>query len=303
MRILVTGVSGFVGGHLAPYLASRGHEVTGTFLGEPFEAPGVAAVEADILDRERLELVLAEAGPDAIVHLAGLSHVGKSWEQVADYYRVNVLGTENLLAAAGDARVLVASSAEAYGSVPESEQPIPEARPLAPPSPYAMSKAAAERLTLRANGVVVRPFNLIGPGQAPGFAFPSFASQLAAIANGERPPVLRVGNLEARRDFLHIADACEAYRILIENAEPGAAYNLGSGRAYSIRQGLDLLIAESGVRASVEIDRDRFRPVDVPLLCADTTRLAALGFAPERDLQAALADLWASIHLAGTRRT
>ena len=295
MRVLVTGVAGFVGQHLASHLAANGDQVIGTYLGERLDDPAIETFEVDILDREQLASVIDQTRPEAIVHLAGLSHVGKSWEQVAAYFRVNVVGTENLLACAGDARVLVASSAEAYGPVPEDEQPIPESRSLAPPSPYAMSKAAAERLVRRDGGIVVRPFNCVGPGQASEFAFPSFASQLAAIADGAQPPVLHVGNLEARRDFLHVRDAVEGYRLLIAEAEPGQAYNLGSGRAFSIRQGLDFLIEESGVQASVELDPDRFRPVDVPLLCADTSRLADLGFSPERDLRMALADLWASI--------
>ncbi len=292
MRVLVTGIGGFVGTALARHLAKRGHEVSGTFIRERPEVPGADLVEADLLDPPALESAVRAAAPEVVVHLAGLTHVGDSWNRMAEYYRVNFLGTENLLRALGDVRVVMASSAEVYGAVPESEQPISEAREPAPRSPYAMTKAAAERLALMHRASVVRMFNLIGPGQSASFALPSFAAQLADILDGAAPPVLPVGNLAARRDFLHVEDGAEGLAVLVERGEPGGVYNLGSGRARSIEQVLDLLVEVAGVAVERRVDPERFRPVDLELLCADAGRLEGLGWSPRRSLREAIEDLW-----------
>jgi len=204
-----------------------------------------------------------------------------------------VLGTRNLLAVAREARVIVASSAEVYGSVPEDQQPIAESRELAPQSPYALTKAAVELLALPAGAIAVRSFNLVGPGQATEFALPTFAQQLALIHRGRQEPVLAVGNLAARRDFLHVDDALSAYVLLLERGEPGTVYNLGSGAACSIEEALHRLMVLSGVKARVEVVPDRLRPVDIPLLLADCSRLRGLGWEERRDLDRALGDLWA----------
>ncbi len=292
MRVLITGVSGFVGSRLAGYLQGRGHEVAGTFIREPPELPGVELHEADLLDTEALARSIDAAAPEAVVHLAGLSHIGESWSDPALYFQVNVVGTENLLQLAAGVRLVAASSAAVYGEVPEAQQPISEERPVAPHSPYAWTKAAMERLMLLQGAAVARSFNITGAGQAPNFALPAFAAQLAAIRERGLPPVLSVGNLAARRDFLHVDDAVEAYRILVERGEPRTVYNLGSGEAVSIEEALQRLIALSGIEVRVEIDESKFRPVDVPLLQADTRRLRGLGWRPERSLDNALRDLW-----------
>jgi len=296
MHLLLTGVGGFVGSRLARLLLARGERVSGTFFEEEPRAPGVTLYEADLLDAAAMAAAVRAAAPDAVVHLAGLSHVGESWTRMAEYFRVNVLGTENLLAAAAGRRVVVASSAEVYGAVPEAEQPIDERRELAPQTPYALTKAAAERLALGRGAVVARCFNLVGPGQSVRFALPAFAAQLAAIARGERDAVLRVGNLSARRDFVHVDDGAEAYRLLAERGRPGETYNLASGRAFSLAEALDRLVAIAaiaGVPARIEIDPARMREVDLPLLAGDAGRLRALGWEARRGLDEALADLWA----------
>ncbi len=298
MHLLLTGVGGFVGSRLARLLLARGERVSGTFFEEVPRAPGVTLYEADLLDAAAMAAAVRAADPDAVVHLAGLSHVGESWTRMAEYFRVNVLGTENLLAAAAGRRVVVASSAEVYGVVPESEQPIGEQRQLDPRTPYALTKAAAERLALGRGAVVARCFNLVGPGQSPRFALPAFAAQLAAISRGEREPVLRVGNLSARRDFVHVDDGVDAYRLLAESGTQGEIYNLASGRACSIGEALDRLVAiattaaGAGVPARIEIDPERVRAVDLPLLAGDAGRLRALGWEARRGLDEALADLW-----------
>jgi GDP-4-dehydro-6-deoxy-D-mannose reductase len=295
MKVLVTGVGGFVGSHLAASLAGDGVEVWGTYLGEMPTLEAVRLLEVDILDRTAVAAAGDPAAPDSIVHLAGLSHVGQSWREPAAYFQVNVLGAELVLRAAAGRRVLVASSAEVYGAVPEAEQPLTEDRMLAPTSPYALSKAALERVARPMGAIVVRSFNTIGPGQAPDFALPTFARQLAAIRRGDQPPVLLVGNLAARRDFVAVTDAVAGYRILLEKGEGGEVYNLGRGEAMSIEEALHRLIVVSRVRARIEVDPGRIRPTDIPLLEADATKLRALGWQPEVEIDDALRELWLSV--------
>ena len=297
MRVLVTGVSGFVGQHLARALLARGHEVSGTHLDETFEVPGVESVFVDLgaggaAVAGALRDAVTRFHPQRIVHLAGLAHVGKSWQEIPAYFRINVLGTEAVLDAAQGAPVLLASSAEVYGVVPEGEQPIAEDRPAAPVSPYALTKAAAERLVLGRGGTVVRPFNMTGPGQSPRFALPAFARQLAGIEAGRQPPVLAVGNLEARRDFVHVADGAEAMALLVEAGAPGGVYNVASGRASSIREALDLLLAAAGIEVEIVLDEKYLRPADIALLSGSAEPLRRLGWSPRRSTADAVADLW-----------
>jgi GDP-4-dehydro-6-deoxy-D-mannose reductase len=302
MRVLVTGASGFLGPYLIGHLEERGDQVCALCLEPGPVPPGTAFVSADVRDREAMVRAVGATDPEAIVHLAALSHVGESWKRMAEYFDVNVLGTENVVAAAGGRRLLFASTAEVYGAVPEDEQPIAETRRPAPRSPYALTKAAAERLALAAGGVVARLFNLVGAGQAPTFALPGFAAQLAAIARGAAPPVLKVGNLAARRDFVHAADAAEALVLLLDRAEPGAVANVASGRATSIAAALDRLRAVAAVKARLEEDPERLRPLDVPMLEGDCAQLRALGWKPRRGLDEALADLWREAQARAPRR-
>lgn len=305
MHVLITGIGGFIGPRLARNLLEHGHRVSGTWVENPPPPPlnglleGADLYHADLLDRDSLDRVLEAAQPDGIVHLAGLSHVGESWNRPGEYFRVNVLGTENLLRAASEGghrrAVVFASSAEVYGPVPAEEQPIPEERLPDPCSPYALTKAAAERLAMARGAVVARAFNLVGPGQSRAFALPSFALQLAAIARGEAEPVLKVGNLSARRDFVHVDDGADAFRRLLQDGRGGRIYNIASERAVSIAEALDRLCAVTGIEARVEQDPERMRPVDLPLLLGDSGRLRELGWEPGRTLDQALSDLWEDI--------
>lgn len=292
MQVLITGISGFVGARLAQHLVAHGHEVAGTYIRETPKLEGIEVFEVDLRDTTRLARTLEHKAPQAIVHLAGLSHVGFSWSHPETYFQVNVLGSENLFRAAAGVPILAASSAEVYGVVEEQLQPISEDQPLAPRSPYALTKAAMERLARLHDAVIVRSFNIVGPGQVETFALPAFAAQLAAIEQQKQAQVLRVGNLEARRDFLHVDDAVEGYRVLLEKGERGEAYNLGSGQAFSIRQALDQLIETTGMTPRIEVDSARFRPVDLPLLQAATERLQGLGWKVNKSLGDALEDLW-----------
>lgn len=294
MRILITGVSGFVGSHLARHLAAQDHQVSGTYIRDAPHLEGIELFDVDLLDEAALTHAVATSQPEIVVHLAGLSHVGESFARPADYFRVNVLGTENLQNAARGIRLLAASSAEVYGAVAAGDQPIEESRSPAPQSPYALTKAAMERLVQVQGAVIVRAFNIVGPGQAQTFALPAFAMQLAAIRAQRQRPVLEVGNLSARRDFVHVDDAVRAYEVLLTEAEEGGIYNLGSGEAYSIEEALQRLIQTSGVAPSVEVDPKRCRPIDLPLLQADIHRLSDLGWARSKTLDDALGDLWQS---------
>ncbi|MDE2976999.1 MAG: GDP-mannose 4,6-dehydratase [Acidobacteriota bacterium] len=303
-RVLVTGAEGFVGGRLVPRLVARGAAVIachapGTVIANDDDAGARVPVERitlDIRDRDTVDRVFRDTAPDAVVHLAGLSDVQASWRRIDDYYRVNVEGSENIVSAARDlsatCRLVVASSAEVYGPVPEAELPVRETRGLEPGSPYAVTKAAAERLSLPLGAIVVRSFNLIGPGQGANFALPSFATQVAAIEAGREEPVLRVGNLTPRRDFVHVDDGADAYALLLECGEPGSVYNVARGEAIELESALTRLIRLSGLEVEIRQDPDRIRPADVPVMCGDASRLRALGWRPKRSFDQALEAIW-----------
>lgn len=299
MHVLITGIAGFVGSRLTRLLLGRGDRVSGTYLDVAPAFDGVDLYEADMTDRAALEQAVRAARPDAIVNLAGLSHIGDSWDWrlMPDYFRVNVAGTENVLDAADGRPVVIASSGDVYGAVPEGEQPIPEARRVAPQTPYALTKAASERLAAARGAVIVRSFNLIGPEQAAKFALPRWAAELAAIRRGEKEPVLAVGDLSTSRDFVHVDDGAAAYRLLAEKGEPAGVYNLASGTATRMGDVLRRLLAIAGLEGKVEVKEGVFepRPFDIPHLCGDAGRLRALGWAPERTLDEALSDLWKTV--------
>jgi GDP-4-dehydro-6-deoxy-D-mannose reductase len=294
MRVLITGVGGFVGLRLARHLLACGEQVSGTYLDVRPDLAGVDLHEANLLDRQALAGAVAAADPDVVVNLAALSHIGESWkEKMPDYFWVNVVGTENVLAAAAGRKVIVVSSADVYGAVPVQEQPIAEDRPIAPRTPYALTKAAAERLAAISSAVIVRSFNLVGPGQTRSFSLAGWASRLAEIQQGQREAVLEVGDLSTSRDFLHVDDGAAAYRLLAAGGRPGTVYNLASGQAVPMREALDRLLEISGVRAEVKEGVFPPRPYDIPYLSGDPGRLRALGWQPRRSLDDALSDLWA----------
>lgn len=286
MRALVTGGSGFVGSWLRAHLEEMGDEVL---------TPGE---ELDVTDPLTVDRALTGARAEAVYHLAGLAHVGRSWEEPVPFFETNAVGTLHVLDAARRCqlvpRVLVVSSAEVYGAVQPDELPLVEEAPLRPVSPYAVSKAAAEMLGLQAHlgwGVPVirvRPFNHLGPGQSPTFAVPALAGRiLEALRTGSG--VLRTGNLSARRDFTDVRDVVRAYRLLVERGEPGAVYNVCSGRDVSIESVVKDLMAISGSDLRVERDPDLTRPVDVPALRGDASRLeGATGWVPTVPLEESL---------------
>ena len=294
MRAYVTGGHGFVGQRLRPALEARGWKVVGCDRAVP---------EVDITDPERIGEAFASAAPDAVIHLAAQSSVARSFEDPLTTFRVNYLGTLQVLRAvervAPSARVLMIGSADQYGGQKLGDPPLRESDPLVPSSPYARTKSAGEALGLQAiqagrHLYAVRSFNHTGPGQADHFVAPSFARQLAEIANGQRDPLMRVGNLASVRDFLHVDDVIDAYATLLgSDASPGV-YNIASGEAHSIQELLDGLIEASGATVRIETDPARFRPTDQ--LLGDPSRLReATGWVPKhafRDIAIALMDDW-----------
>ena len=286
MRAYVTGGSGFVGTWLRAFLAEAGDDVVAT------------GAEVDVTDPAALEAALVDARPDAVYHLAGLAHVGRSWDEPTEYFRVNAGGTLNVLEAArrcpGLPTVLVVSSAEVYGSVRPDQLPVAESEPLRPVSPYAAGKAAAELVALQAHlghGLPVvraRPFNHTGPGQSPTFVVPAFARRIVA-AQRAGTGVLAVGNLSPARDILDVRDVVRAYRLLIKGGESGEVYNVCSGKAVPVADLARRLLALAGADLELVEDPDLMRPVDVPVLEGDSSRLReATGWRPEVPLDATL---------------
>jgi len=289
VRALVTGGGGFVGRHLGTHLGSMGDEVISIDL------------EVDVADPEAITAAVLDAQPDAIYHLAALSHVGESWESPAEVLRVNVLGTAALLAA-GRALdeppvVLVVSSAEAYGAVGPDDLPITESTPLRPISPYAASKAAAEQLALQAwRGygqpvVLVRPFNHVGPGQAPTFAVSALAKRIVE-AERDRSGRVAAGTLTARRDYTDVRDVVRAYRLLVTRGTTGDTYNVCSGVDVAVSEVAERLCALAGAEVELVTDPDLVRPVDLPVLRGDPGHLVAdTGWRPEIAFDDTLLDI------------
>jgi GDP-4-dehydro-6-deoxy-D-mannose reductase len=255
----------------------------------------------DLLDRRRVLAAIEDLRPRLVYHLAGASQVAESWRDTATPLEGNVLATAHLLDAicrAGlDCRVLVTGSAAVYAP---SDLPIPEGGRRAPAGPYAISKLAQEQLARRAfeddgiKVIVTRSFNHTGPGQRPDFFAPSVARQIALIERGELDPVIRVGNLDATRDFTDVRDVVSAYVALMEAGTPGEVYNVGSGTARSMRSVLEALVSRARLPVTIEIDPSRLRPNDAPSLLADTGRLrAATGWTPLIGFDQMLDDLLA----------
>lgn len=306
MNILITGAAGFVGPYLADHWRTdcRKGEIWGlVWEGDPAPPPdSVRPVTGDITDPASIRAVIQKCRPEVVFHLAAASSVTTSWNEPALVERVNVGGSRNLFDAVrqvgDDPLIIVASSAEVYGSVPLADQPITELTPLHPQSPYAQSKAAQEALAHHYGAesglriIRLRLFPHTGPGRPPQFVASNFARQLARIERGLEPPVLSVGNLEAVRDFTDVRDVARAYLSTAVNGVAGEVYNVCSGRGLSIGSLLELLLELTDAEVEIEVDPDRLRAADIPHLVGDHSRLtAATGWDPQIPFERTLRDL------------
>jgi GDP-4-dehydro-6-deoxy-D-mannose reductase len=300
MRAAVTGSSGFVGRHLVPYLRRLGDEVV--TLDHTGDEP------VDVTDTHRVRDVLRAARPDAVYHLAGLSHVGESWDAPEVVFRVNAGGALSVLRASADAgvsRVLVVGSADEYGVVDADDLPIVEEAAVRPITPYGASKAAGDVLALQAflgdglGTLRVRAFNHTGPGQSAAMLVPGLAARIAAAEKtGERE--IRVGSLDVVRDLTDVRDVIRAYRLLVEHGTPGDAYNVCSGRGVSVRDVAEAMLAMSDAPLELVVDTDLVRPVDVPRLVGSPAKLcAATGWQPEIPLEQTLRGVLDAARSAG----
>ncbi len=304
VQILITGAGGFVGGALIRHLrASLPHAtLVGTCLPSQPAPPleGVRWVSLDLRDPDATHTMLDEVRPDHLYHLAGQAFVPRSFEAPWETLETNIRAQLNLLHACtrlGLApRIVIAGSAEVYGAA--SVTPITEDAPLLPNSPYSVSKVTQDLLGLQyhlSHGLPViraRPFNHFGPGQSDLFVAPAFALQIARIEAGLQDPVLKVGDLTARRDFTDVRDVVRAYHLLAERGQAGEAYNIASGAARTIQSVLDGLLAHAHTPITVEIDPARLRPSKIPILEGDYTRLReATGWQPAIPFEQTLRDL------------
>jgi GDP-4-dehydro-6-deoxy-D-mannose reductase len=311
MRILVTGITGFAGGHLAEALLARGgaeiHGLSrrGDWPPESAHLTGRIGLHAcDLADVGRLREILAEIQPARVYHLAGYPHVGQSLKEPAAAWSGNLAATRCLYEAlaqdSGQPRVLFVGSGLIYGDPDTPEQAYDERCMLRPTTPYSASKAAADLLSYqvtRAPGLAVvraRPFNHVGPRQAPQFALASFARQVAAIEHGRQAPVLETGNLSPRRDLTDVRDMVQAYILLMERGRVGEAYNIGTGQTHSMQEMLDRLLRLTTVRIEVRQRADLVRSTETPAVRADAGRLRReTGWAPRLSLEQTLTDMLA----------
>ncbi len=307
MRVLITGISGFAGSHLAEVCLSQGAEVWGITRHNNGH-PNLAHLEgtirlcaADITCAAEVAAVVAQAAPDRIFHLAAQAHVPTAWKTPAATLETNIIGQLNVILAmqvhAPEARLLAVGSSNVYGMVRPEDIPVAEETPFRPADPYAVSKIAQDMLALqyweshRLAIVRVRPFNHIGPRQSPEFVVSRFARTLAQIEAGQLPPLLRVGNLSAQRDFTDVRDIARAYWLALERGEPGAVYNVGSGEAHAIEEILAILRRLARVSVEVVTDPALFRPGDFPILAANATRFRQqTGWQPRFPLAETLRD-------------
>jgi GDP-4-dehydro-6-deoxy-D-mannose reductase len=288
VKALITGAGGFVGPYLRSHLEACGDEVIGVDH------------EIDVTIGEQVRAAFLDVRPEVVYHLAAASHVGTSWSAPIDVLRVNAEGSLNVFLAAIEAgvdRVLLIGSAEEYGRITPALLPVSEETPLRPVSPYGASKAAAEMLASHAfHGrglpvVSVRAFNHLGPGQSDALVASAIARQ---VAEAERAGggVVRTGDLTPRRDFTDVRDVVRAYRLLAERGEPGEAYNVCSGLDVAIQDVADHLAAASSVPVTFELDEERLRPVEVPVVRGDNRKLRnATGWSPEIPLEKTLVEV------------
>jgi GDP-4-dehydro-6-deoxy-D-mannose reductase len=310
VRVLITGITGFVGPYVAAHIVESepAAEIWGLRWGELAEdvmelfGPKLHLIEGDVTDPRSLRSSLHECRPEVVIHLAAASSVARSWSNAAQALETNAVGTANLLEAIRESGqkpvVAVASSAEVYGKVSSDHGPVREDAPVAPVSPYGISKLAQDLLAAQyaaaheLSVIRLRPFHLTGPRRPTHFVGSSFAEQIARIECGDLPPLLKVGNMDVVRDITDVRDAARAYWLAVNRGQAGEVYNLCSGRALRIARLVDELLDLTEVPIDVEKDPGRFRTDDIPWLVGDHSSLTeATGWEPEIPLRRTLEDL------------
>ena len=312
MNVLITGVNGFVGSHLAEtLLESRDIRLFGTMRGAhdsgviPSLKKTVTRMQADISDADQICRVVDEVRPAKIFHIAGQAFVPTSFENPSETFQSNVRGTLNVLEAVRrqtatkfPCSVLIVSSGEVYGSVPRDQLPIDEQVPLRPENPYAITKACADVIAQQYHDsfgvdvVVVRPFNHLGQRQSDLFVGSAFAKQIAEIKYGKRGPKMSVGNLKPQRDFTDVRDVVRAYIKLLERPREFTVFNVCSGKAVAIGDVLRLMCDLANVDVEITPDPKHMRRKDNPLIIGSAARLQnATGWSPSIPLKKTLEDL------------
>ncbi len=310
MRVLITGISGFVGSALAGYLLSDSFNQPVEIHGTVHRADGriqemrdrLCLHKGDLRNSSWADQVVRSVKPQYVFHLAAWSDVRASWDQPWAAYELNISCQLNLLEAmrrhTPDARVLVVASSEVYGLIKPDDLPVDEETPLRPNSPYGISKVAQDLMAQQywfnygLAAVRVRSFNHIGPGQSDSFVASAFARQISEIEGGRLAPVLKVGNLEAERDYTDVRDMVRAYWLALQHGEPGGVYNVGAGSAVPVQALLDILLGLSSVPISVEQDPERLRPSDAPRIVCNPERFyRTTNWVPAISLRESLTDV------------
>ena len=300
-KVLVTGVDGFVAGYLSDYLFKSGYDVYGTTISETYKNDKIKIFKMNLLDAENVSDVIKNISPNMIFHLAGQSAVGLSWQKPVLTIDVNVNGTLNLLEAVRinniNSRILIIGSSDQYGTIKPEDCPIKETQLQKPQSPYGISKKTQEEIgklyvkAYKMNIIFVRAFNHIGARQGKNFVVPDFASKIVKIEKSA-VPVLKVGNLDTLRDFTDVRDIVRGYLMLLESGKIGESYNIGSGNVIKIKDILKKLINLSSKKIKIEIDKEKFRPVDVPIVQCDNSKIKKdTGWSPEISIDETLKEV------------
>lgn len=306
MRVLITGVSGFVGSYLSRHLAQA--DPTADYYGTTYRSQdiqlpnSIQLKQVDLTQREAVLQLLYEVKPDAIYHLAAQSSAGRSITDAWNTYEINIRGQLNLIEGCIEhnlrPRIVMASSAEIYATEPPAPMPVTEDADLRAKNPYGVSKIAQDMMGLQYyfshdfHIIRARAFNQFGPEQRPSFVAPDFALQIAKIEAGQQDPIMKVGNLSAKRDFTDIRDTAKAYPLLMQHGKAGQAYNICSNTAHSAQDVLDTLLSFTNTQIDVQVDPNKLRPVDVPLVQGDYSRLHNLtGWQPQLSFEQTLRDL------------
>src|SRR3989338_1916665 len=302
MRVLITGITGFVGHHLSELFIKEGYDVFGTaFTSKDFTSKKVKIFKCDIRDADNIKNIVSEIKPQQIYHLSAESYPPDSLINPKTTYDINFYGTMNLLDAVRDSglnsKILFVGSADEYGVISEGT-PVTEDFPLTPLSPYAVSKTAADLLSYSyakihsMNIIRVRPFNHTGPYQKSIYVCSSFAKQIAEIESGAREPIVYTGNLDIQRDFTDVRDMVQAYRLALEKCTSGEAYNICSERSYSIRWILDTLLKSAKISVEIKEDKTKLRSTDITTIRGNCSKFkTATGWKPVIQFDKTLNDI------------